>query len=361
METTQEVIDQETTQTTFSIEPMSALQTRAKYDQLILEGKQRAEQAYIDDLKAQSKQIYAAQEVADRFGIAADPTWTQKDLQHHMAVGDVLYPIQSLCKKASEIHRLYVVKGRDGVKAIMNDIYASFVKAQSSEHKGVIYRDLRVRLVGHGKKLKEGSTDASVIIRSVFFDFDDKQVHVYGKALEIAFFKNVAVIDFPQFVGDNGGWEGLRQLAVKELPKTAKQLEEAAAKATVKASVDQTLNDWWELQRAKPQCRLPLNGVPESFEDGKEVILRAYVKDGKLCVYWFCADEQPVVEALSASAIRRCETKAKSSVFSGVTDAVSYMRHVVEWDRNPPPSVADRREAEAAGREAASAESGDSE
>ena len=31
-----------------------------------------------------------------------------------MAIGDVLYPIRSLSKKAAEIHRLYVVKGRDG-------------------------------------------------------------------------------------------------------------------------------------------------------------------------------------------------------------------------------------------------------
>lgn len=347
METTYEGATHEDMLTTYSVEPMTSVQMRARHDQLILEAKLQAEQGFVEQLRAQGKPVYKPQEVADRFGIPVDPTWTQSDLQHYMAVGDVVYPIQGLARKAADIHRHYVVKGRDGIKTIMGDVYASFLKAEMSEHKELIYGELRGRLLHLGRKVKKETANAAVMIRCVFADFDDKQVHVHSKALEVAYFKNVAAKDFIRFVELNGGWEGLRQLAMKELPKTAKQLEEAEARAEAKKHREQTLNDWWDLKRASPSFKIDVGGEADSFEDGKEVVLRAYVKNGQLCVYWWCPDEKPLVDALNDNALRRCDYEAKHCHFSGVDDGLSYMAWHVEWERNPPPAIADRREAAA--------------
>ena len=64
-------------------------------------------------------------------------------------------------------------------------------------------------------KVRDNTKDAAIFIRYVFENFDDKQVHVYGVALEYAFSKRVEPNGFASWVdGHTGGFEGVRKAAM---------------------------------------------------------------------------------------------------------------------------------------------------
>ena len=331
-------------ETTFSVHPMTPTQKRSLYDQFILEAKLRQEKEYIDDLKAKGVPIHDAAEVAKRFGIAVDPTWVQKDLQRLMAVGDVFYPISSLRSKASQIHKLYVVPGRDAMRAILQEVYSFYVKTRSSKDCDRIVSELTGCFVQ--EKHRKNSNGASVFIRSVFADYDDKQVHVYGKALEYCYFKNVAVVDFDDFVRDHGGFEGVRKLAMEELPRTPKQQAEADKRKAEKDYAAGTLAKYWDLKRRKALKLLPIpDALKHDFEDGEDIVLRVVVKNGDLCIYW--ASSNPVgviVNAFDAAMIDSLGYDAKRDCNG---DVVAYMAKQLDYANNPPPAVEAFRQMEA--------------
>ena len=72
----------------------------------------------------------------------------------------------------------------------------------------------------------------------VFADFDDKQVHVYGRSLDVAYANHLAPTDFGGYVDSQGGFEGVRKAGVtgpvdgSENP-SATALTYATAEATV--------------------------------------------------------------------------------------------------------------------------------
>jgi hypothetical protein len=330
--------------TTFTLEGMSPTQKRSQYDQLILEGKQRNEEVYVEELKASGTPIYAAAQVAAKFGIPVDPTWVQKDLQRLMAVGDIFFPVSILRSKASEVHTLYVVPGRDGMRAILADVYSYYLKARASEHCDRIVAELRGTFLD--KKQRANATTASVFIRSVFANYDDKQVHVRGKALEYCYFKNIAVDDFDEFVKQSGGLEGVRQLAMSELPKTPEQQAESDKRRAAKENEAETLAKYWNLKRKKALKLFPIpDALKSDFEDGDDLVIRAVVKNGELCVYW--ASNKPVrviINALDAAMIDELGYEAKQ-ICNG--DVVAYMARQLDYVSNPAPAVEAFRELEA--------------
>jgi hypothetical protein len=331
-------------QTAFRVLPMTPTQTRSTYDQLILEGKLRQEQEYLDDLKAKGVPIYEATEVAARFGIAVDATWVQKDLQRLMAVGDVFFPISGLRRKASEIHELYVVPGRDAQRAILQEVYAFYVQARKSQHCARIVSELTGSFVE--KRYRKNSSDASIFVRSVFADFDDKQVHVNGKALEYCYFKNIAVVDFSDYVKGHGGLEGIRKLAMEELPKTPQQQIEADKRKAERKHAAETLARYWGLKRNKAKTLVAIPDAAKSvFKDGEDFVLRAVVIDGELCVYWSC-DHLPkaLADAFDTVLIDSLGYDAKR-VTNG--DVTAYMAQQLDYATNPPPAVTAFRELEA--------------
>ena len=206
--------------------PMSELFTPAepptsRYDEILREQRAAEEAEYIAQLQADGKPIYTREQVAEKFGIVLDPAWTQEDLQNRMAAGDVLYPARSLRVKARDVHTKFVNRGREALRAILQDTYRLYVRAERSENSEIIYAQLKREI---DKKHRTDSSNASVLVRMVFTDSDDKQVHVASRALEYGFFKNVAADGFAEWVEKfAGGLEGIRKAASKELPKTQKQ------------------------------------------------------------------------------------------------------------------------------------------
>jgi len=329
--------------TTAKVEGMRLTQTLSRYDQLILEGKQRAEEAYIAELTASGTPLYAANEVASRFGIPVDPTWVQKDLQRLMAVGDIFYPIAGLRAKATDIHELYVVPGRSGMRAILQDVYSFYLQARASEHCDRIVNELNSNFVA--TKLRATTTVAGTFIRSVFANYDDKQVHVYGKALEYCYFKNIAAGEFDNFVRANGGFEGVRKLAMEELPKTAKQLEEAEERKELKEWRAEQLAQWWSEERKNQRGKFPLppGASASEFPDGKELALRAVVKNGEVCIYWNVPMSKVVMSALDEVMVDRLGHDAKNDgVANG--DVYRYIQRQLDWINNPSPTELDHRE-----------------
>lgn len=330
--------------TTYSLETSSPTQRRALYDQYIWEERQRQEQEYIDELKAKGEPIYDATEVAKRFGIQVDPTWVQKDLQRLMAVGDIYYPITGLREKASTVHKLYVGRGRVAMRAILQEAYAFYVKARNSKHCGRIVSELAGTFVE--KKHRKNTNDASVFIRSVFADYNDKQVHVYGKSLEYCYFKNVAVVDFDEFVKENGGFDGVRLLAMQELPRTPEQQAESNKRKAEQDRKVKTLSRWWEVKRSTATQRVPLpDALKRDLENGEDLVLRAVVQDGELRVYWTSSDPAGVIlKAFDEAMVDSLGYEAKKH---GSDDVYQYMSSQLEYMSNPPPAVAAFRELEA--------------
>lgn len=178
-------------------------------------------------------------------GYEADPTWTQKDLQRHMHLGPVLRPLGVLRMKASQAYKLFVLPGREAVRAIMQEAYALYLLACEPGRAVYVEAELRDELFKRTKrKVRKETSRASLLIQYVFAEMDDKRRHTYSKALEYAQFHNVSASAFAEFIKDKGGFNEVRELASKELAtdpaKVAEQQQKVKDAEDAKVLAEQT-------------------------------------------------------------------------------------------------------------------------
>ncbi|OEZ55668.1 hypothetical protein [Duganella sp. HH105] len=128
--------------------------------------------------------------------------------------------IEKLRDQAAAADQKFTIPGRNAVRAMMSEVYARYHEIMSSASSREIIDLLKSGLEAQEIKFRSSSRDASVLIRYVFREFSDKQVHIYSVALEEAFRNQVMPQDFAKFIGSRGGFE--KAAAGKVEPKAGK-------------------------------------------------------------------------------------------------------------------------------------------
>ncbi|OGB04431.1 MAG: hypothetical protein A3E25_22405 [Burkholderiales bacterium RIFCSPHIGHO2_12_FULL_69_20] len=133
-------------------------------------------------------------------------------------VQDVMDEAEMLRSQASKDWQQFYVAGRNATKKTMQKVYGLFYVVMHSDTKDKVIDRMKAKLPE--KKVRENTKEAAIFIRYVFGGptpeegFDDKQVHVYSVALEVAFSKLIEPSGFIDWVdGHKGGFEGIRAIA----------------------------------------------------------------------------------------------------------------------------------------------------
>lgn len=116
----------------------------------------------------------------------------------------------TLREQGDDFYEKFFLPGRNAMLKIMGEVYEQFYTSKSSATYADDLEVLRKKLKDFGVTLRSSSTDASLFIRMVFKDFDDKQVSIYSRSLAVAYGKGVAPEAFEKFVADTvGGFYGI--------------------------------------------------------------------------------------------------------------------------------------------------------
>jgi hypothetical protein len=213
---------------------------------------------------------------------------------------------KALREEAEGIWQKFFVAGRDETKRTVAKVYGLFYATMNSN---VV--DAKDKVLGKMKdalpkgKVRDNTKDAAIFIRYVFDAFDDKQVHVYGVALEYAFSKRVEPQGFESWVdGHKGGFEGVRKTAMqasavnKPEGQKVESVEWEIGLANAKADGSSDVVDASEWDEDEP-CRVYL-AMPN--DDGT-----ASLKDAGLHL----DDVKKVLEIFSKSLTERSKPKGK--------------------------------------------------
>lgn len=213
---------------------------------------------------------------------------------------------KALRVEADGIWQKFFVAGRDETKRTVAKVYGLFYATMNSDvvdAKDKVLDKMKAALPKG--KVRDNTKDAAIFIRYVFGSFDDKQVHVYGVALEYAFSKRVEPQGFESWVdGHKGGFEGVRKAAMqagavnKPEGQKVESVEWEIGLANAKADGSSDVVDASEWDEDEP-CRVYL-AVPN--DDGT-----ASLKDAGLHL----DDVKKVLEIFSKSLTERSKPKGK--------------------------------------------------
>lgn len=116
----------------------------------------------------------------------------------------------TLREQGDDFYEKFFLPGRNAMLKIMGEVYEQFYTAKSSATYVDDLKVLRKQLEDFGVRLRSSSSDASLFIRMVFKDFDDKQVSIYSRSLAAAYRKGIAPEAFDKFIEEtNGGFYGV--------------------------------------------------------------------------------------------------------------------------------------------------------
>lgn len=122
----------------------------------------------------------------------------------------LLANLLTLRDQGTAYYEKFFVPGRNAMQAIMGEVYAQFHAAKSAPTYQQNLKVLRQKLKDYGVTVRSTSSDASLFIRMVFKDFDDKQVSIYSRSLTAAYDEGVAPDAFGKFVDETeGGFYGI--------------------------------------------------------------------------------------------------------------------------------------------------------
>lgn len=124
--------------------------------------------------------------------------------------------VAELRKEAGDQHQRYEIAGRNAAYKLMGDVYRTWHAAKAADESAFrqFVASMKQKLRDLGVDVRASTADEAVLIRYVFAAASDKQVHVYGRALRVAYAQNVAANGFEALVrSTEGGFEGLREQA----------------------------------------------------------------------------------------------------------------------------------------------------
>ena len=159
----QEVLAELRAKRSLGIKPEEKVEVKT-LNELMVERKQRNEEAYCDALRNEGKPIYTLADVT-AIGYKPDPSWTQKDLQSRMLYGPVLLPLKQLQKRADDHHQTFVIPGRKAVMEIMNEVYHLYMLAMVPERYDAVFKTIKENVETRIKrKLSEDTSFGSIFI-----------------------------------------------------------------------------------------------------------------------------------------------------------------------------------------------------
>jgi hypothetical protein len=149
--------------------------------------------------------------------------------------------------------------GRNALDKLMQRVYEVWFNAQQNGTFEALMTNVKRLLKDLGHEVRENSPKASQLIRYVFSNPSDKQVHVYGRALEAAYDRKpdrVLPADFIAFVEANDGYEGLRKQGPSSGTKGKETKRTPAVALSILQNSEKTINtlevDWSENE----DCRI---------------------------------------------------------------------------------------------------------
>lgn len=126
---------------------------------------------------------------------------------------DTLQALAQLQQRATEIDRQFTIAGRIAMIDLMARVYRIWHAAKTSDRFAAFVGNIKSTLQGSGVELKESSKDSGMLVRYVFMGtkLSPKQIHVYGRSLDVAWDKATPADGFADLVNmTNNGFEGLR-------------------------------------------------------------------------------------------------------------------------------------------------------
>jgi hypothetical protein len=116
----------------------------------------------------------------------------------------------SLREQGTAFYETHFVPGRKAMLGIMSQVYAQFHAAKSAPKYQDDLKAIREKLKQYDVKVRSTSSDASLFIRLVFKDFDDKQVSIYSRSLLAAYAAKIGADDFTAYIENTvGGFYGV--------------------------------------------------------------------------------------------------------------------------------------------------------
>lgn len=132
--------------------------------------------------------------------------------QNKFSITAAMSALANMRADADNNYETYEVLGRKATRELMGRVYAMLCNAKASGQFGRLIAHIRADFKQQDVKVKATSKDSSLLIRYIFTKASDKQVHVYGRALDVAYDEqDVAPAKFAEWVEKTeGGFEGIR-------------------------------------------------------------------------------------------------------------------------------------------------------
>ena len=139
--------------------------------------------------------------------------------KQQFSVDTIDVSLESLRNEAINNNAHYNVGGRKAMIRLMSQVYQLWHDAKISGNFDVFMNNVRRKLKDLDVEVRSNSPDATQLIRYVFSgltdeDFSDKQVHTYGRSLNVAFanIPRTKPEHFEKLIyGTPGGFDGLRE------------------------------------------------------------------------------------------------------------------------------------------------------
>ena len=132
------------------------------------------------------------------------------------SVETAMQALSAMREQAENNYKSYEVVGRNATRELMGRVYALWCQAKSSKNFDRFIANIRQQLRQQDITVKSSSNESGLLIRYIFSKSSDKQVHVYGRALDVAYEQcKIAPEDFSAWVENTkGGFEGIRSAGV---------------------------------------------------------------------------------------------------------------------------------------------------
>lgn len=144
--------------------------------------------------------------------------------QNKFSINAAMSALAKMRADADNNYETYEVLGRKATRELMGRVYAMLCNAKASGQFGRLIANIRADFKQQDVKVKATSKDSSLLIRYIFTKASDKQVHVYGRALDVAYDEqDVAPAKFAEWVEKTeGGFEGIRSNSAATVDSTTK-------------------------------------------------------------------------------------------------------------------------------------------
>lgn len=234
--------------------------------------------------------------------------------------------VEQLREQAETNYHQYEMMGRNAARELMGRVYAVWCEAKASGQFESFIANIKEKLRQLDVTVKNSSKPSSFLIRYVFKNASDKQVHVYGRALDVAFDeKQIPAAEFTALVEETkGGFDGLRSQAVGSAVAD-KKTSIALIKCIAEHTIDTVENLNWATDEQYSVFIAVRN--PDDTADIKDALLTQEQKDAILVRFLINKTklEKPAKEKSSNEAIKNliAELDAKVAEQESIVDQLT--------------------------------------